>query len=255
MSVVSTEVEDRVATITLEHPPLNVVDLAASGELCAAIEGLARGAGLNAVLLRARGRVFSAGVDVRDHLPDRGARMIRRFNLACTMLLEIEVPVIAAVHGAALGGGWELAMSCDLVLASASATFALPEIKLGVFPPVAAIALPRLIGTHRAADLLLTGRSITAAEAERLGLVTRVAPEDGFDALVAETLATLRALSPDALRAAKRALRLSRAKPTREEIEASDALYMEERLNAPDAIEGLTAFMEKRPPRWKGAGE
>ena len=250
MSGVNVAVHDRVAELTLDRPPLNVIDLEYAGALTAAIGALERGRGLVAVVVRARGRAFSAGVDVRDHLPDRGAEVIRAFDRACLALLELDAPVIARVQGAALGGGCELLLCCDVVLADATATFGFPEIRLGVFPPLAAIALPRLVGPRRAAELVLSGRTLDAAEAERVGLVSRVSTGDALDALLAETLATYRALSAEALHVAKRALRLARTQPTRAEVEAAEALYMNERLSAPDAIEGLTAFMEKRAPDW-----
>ena len=205
---------------------------------------------LAAVLLAAKGRAFSAGVDVRDHLPDRGAEMLHEFHRACRLLLEIEVPLVAAVHGAALGGGCELTLVCDLVVASPAATFGFPEIKLGVFPPLAAAALPRMIPPALAGDLLLTGRVLGAEEALRAGLVSRVAADDGFDTAVEKLLAELQALSASSLRLAKRALRFSRVRPTPEEIEASERFYVQRLMNTPDAIEGLRAFLEKRPPVW-----
>jgi cyclohexa-1,5-dienecarbonyl-CoA hydratase len=156
------------------------------------------------------------------------------------------------VRGAALGGGCELALVCDLVLAAESATFGLPEIRLGVFPPVAAILLPRLVGARRAADLVLTGRTLSAHEAERAGIASRVVADDEFDAALETLLIELRALSAPALRVAKRALRFAGGSLTSEEIAEAEAIYMNERLKAPDAIEGLEAFLEKRAPRWAG---
>ena len=250
MSAVTFERAGRIARVILERPPLNVVDLAAAHELVAAFERAQRERGLSAVVLAARGRAFCAGVDVRDHLPDRGAEMIRTFDRACTLLLEIEVPVVAVVQGAALGGGAELALVCDLVWAAEGATFGFPEIKLGVFPPVAAACLAGVISAQRAAELVLTGRVIPATEAERFGLVNRVVPAAGLEAAVEALVGELAALSPEALRVAKRALRLGRARPDTRTIEAAEKIYLEERLNAPDAIEGLTSFIEKRAPKW-----
>ncbi|HEY6866672.1 MAG TPA: enoyl-CoA hydratase-related protein, partial [Candidatus Eisenbacteria bacterium] len=202
------------------------------------------------LVLAARGRAFCAGVDVRDHLPDRGAEMIRTFDHACALLLEIEAPVVAAIQGAALGGGAELALVCDLVWAADVATFGFPEIRLGVFPPVAAAALSGVIPAPRAAELVLTGRVVPAAEAERLGLVNRVVPAAELEAAVASLVEQLAALSPEALRVAKRALRLGRGRPDPRALEAAERIYLEERLEAADAVEGLNAFLEKRPPAW-----
>ncbi len=252
MTRVSFEREGRIARITLDRPPLNVVDLDLARELVACLERARSEAGLAVLVLGARGRAFCAGVDVRDHLPDRGAEMIRAFDHACTMLLEIEAPVVAAVHGAALGGGAELALVSDLVWAADVATFGFPEIKLGVFPPVAAAGLAGVVSAPRAAELVLLGRVIAAAEAERIGLVNRVVPAAGLEAAVTALAAELAALSPAALRVAKRALRLGRARPDAAAIAAAERLYLEERLTAEDAVEGLTAFIEKRAPAWRG---
>jgi cyclohexa-1,5-dienecarbonyl-CoA hydratase len=250
VSAVSFERQGRVARIVLERPPLNVVDLDMARELVDAIGRAARERGLAVVVLAARGRAFCAGVDVRDHLPDRGAEMIRSFDRACTALLAIEAPVVAVVQGAALGGGAELTLACDLVWAADSATLGFPEIKLGVFPPLAAALLPGLVSAPRAAELVLTGRVIKAAEAERIGLVNRVLPDGELDAAVEGFLGQLAALSPDALRIAKRALRLGRGRAAPEAVAAAEQLYLDERLEAADAVEGLRSFMEKRPPSW-----
>ena len=250
MAAVLVEHAGRVLRVVLDRPPLNVVDLAAAHELVGALERAGRQPGLSAVVLAGRGHAFCAGVDVRDHLPDRGAEMIRTFDRACALLLEIEVPVVAAVQGPALGGGAELALVCDLVWAAESAVFGFPEIKLGVFPPIAAAALAGVVSAQRAAELVLTGRVISAAEAERIGLVNRVLPAAQFEAAVGDLVAQLAALSPDALRVAKRALRLGRARPDAAAIAAAERIYLEERLDAPDAIEGLNAFIEKRAPGW-----
>lgn len=250
MTAVAFELKGRVARVTLDRPPLNIVDLAAARELVEALERARRAPDISAVVLAARGRAFCAGVDVRDHLPDRGADMIRTFDRACTLLLEIEAPVVGAIQGAALGGGAELALVCDLVWAAEEATFGFPEIKLGVFPPLAAAGLAGVVSARRAAELVLTGRVILAAEAERIGLVNRVVPAANLEAAVEALVGELAALSPAALRVAKRALGLGRARPEPRAIEAAETLYLEERLDAPDALEGLHAFMEKRKPAW-----
>jgi cyclohexa-1,5-dienecarbonyl-CoA hydratase len=176
--------------------------------------------------------------------------MLRAFHRACCALLEAPQPVIAIVQGAALGGGCELTLACDLVIASSRATFGQPEIKLGVFPPLAAVALPRMIPSHHASELLLTGRIVGAAEAARLGLVNRVSEETGLAAAAEETLSELLALSPASLRLAKQAMQRSRARPTAEEIADAERFYVERLMRTPDAVEGLEAFLEKRPPQW-----
>lgn len=252
MPPITVTVSDRVARVVLERPPLNVIDLGTARELSAALDTLHHSRDLSVVVLEARGRAFCAGVDVRDHLPDRGEEMLHEFHRACLALGTLEVPTLAAVHGAALGGGCELTLMCDMVWAAESASFGQPEIKLGVFPPLAAVALPRLVPAHVAAELILTGRILTALEAERLGLVNHVVRDEELTHAVGKAVDGLAALSPASLRVTKQALALARRRPTAEQVWEAEHYYVEHLLHLPDAIEGLTAFMEKRQPAWAG---
>jgi cyclohexa-1,5-dienecarbonyl-CoA hydratase len=251
MATVHWTVEGGLARLELDRPPLNVLDLEAARELASGIEQIAGRSDVHVIALAARGRAFCAGVDVRDHLPDRGAEMLHAFHRACLALLEAPQPVVAVVQGAALGGGCELTLVCDVVIASRAASFGQPEIRLGVFPPLAAVALPRMIPPHHASELLLTGRMVDAEEAHRLGLVNRLVEESELATAAQQTLEVLRGLSPASLRLTKQALALSRARPTAQEIEAAERFYVERLMSTPDAIEGLQAFLDKRPPRWR----
>lgn len=253
MPCVHVTVDKGLARVELERPPLNVLDLAASRELAQALEDLAGRGDVAVIALSGRGRAFCAGVDVRDHLPDRGAETLHGFHRACLALIEAPQPSVAIVQGAALGGGCELTLACDLVIASERATFGQPEIRLGVFPPLAAVALPRMIPSHHASDLLLTGRIVPAKEAAAIGLVNRVVGETELAAAAEETLAGLGALSPASLALTREVMRRARVRPTAEEIAGAERFYVERLMHTPDAIEGLTAFMEKRPPRWGAA--
>jgi cyclohexa-1,5-dienecarbonyl-CoA hydratase len=252
MACVHVTVAGGLARVELDRPPLNVVDLRSAPEIAEAIEGVSGRSDAAVIVLSGRGRAFCAGVDVRDHLPDRGAEMLRAFHRICLALLQAPQPVIAAVHGPALGGGCELTMACDLVIASKAATFGQPEIKLGVFPPFALAALPRMIPGHLASELLLTGRIVDAVEAARIGLVNRVVVETELAPVVDETAAVLLGLSPSSLRLAKEAMTSTRARLSVADVEAAERHYIERLMNTPDAIEGLTAFLEKRAPRWTG---
>ena len=250
MPAATVSVAGRVARVALDRPPLNVIDLGAANDLAAAFESLRARRDLCAVVLEGRGRAFCAGVDVRDHLPDRGEEMLHRFHHACLALAAIEAPTIASVRGVALGGGCELTLMCDLVWAAEGATFGQPEIQLGVFPPLAAVALPRLVSPRLAAEMILTGRVLTAAEAGKAGLVNRVVESETLAGAVEELVGGLSALSPASLRITKQALALSRRRPTPEQVWEAEHYYVEHLLHLPDAIEGLTAFMEKRAPAW-----
>ena len=250
MAAIEVAADAGVARVVLDRPPLNIVDLTTARELADALEELLGRTDLNAVLLSGRGKAFCAGVDVRDHLPDRGEEMLREFHRVCRMLLELETPVVAAVQGPALGGGCELTLVCDIVIASEKATFGQPEIKLGVMPPLAAVALPRLVAPHLASEMVLTGRILNAQEALAAGLVNYVVSAEKFDERVEATLAQLRALSPTTLRLAKRAMRFARRRPDIVDVEAAERLYVHQLMNTPDAIEGLQAFLDKRAPAW-----
>lgn len=245
------QTDDHVATITLDRPPLNVLTIAMTRELETALDDIAADQHLKAVVLRAEGRAFCAGVDVADHGPDRVEEMIRGFNRLVVRLRAFPAPTVAIVHGAALGGGAELAIACDLVLAGASARFGQPEIKLGVFPPIAAAFFPRMMGHQQAARLLFTGASIPADEAARLRLVTMVAPDEELATSANDLLDQMRGLSAAALRLTKRALRYGADLGGSAALEPIEALYLTDLMATADATEGINAFIEKRQPVWR----
>ncbi len=242
-----------IATITLDRPPLNVLHIPMLRELDAAIGEIAEDREAKLLLITCDGKAFCAGVDVADHTAERVEFMLETFHGALRRLLELELPVVAAVNGAALGGGCELVLACDLVIASASAKLGQPEIRLGVFPPVAAALLPRLIGRQRALDLILTGRVIGAEEARDIGLVSRVAPADGFAEAVEEYVGGLAALSRPVLRLTKSVTLEGMELPAAQALERAEAAYLNELMRLEDPHEGLAAFMEKREPVWKDA--
>jgi cyclohexa-1,5-dienecarbonyl-CoA hydratase len=160
-------------------------------------------------------------------------------------------PTVAVVEGAALGGGCELVAGCDIVISSAAARYGQPEIKLGVFPPVAAVLLPRVVGERRARELLLTGEIFGAEEALRIGLVNYVVEGDQLEARLQEVLARLRELSAPALEMTRRAMDAGRGRPFLEALERAEDLYLNELMKTEDAQEGVRAFMEKRRPEWR----
>lgn len=236
-----------VARVTLDKPPLNVVNIAAMEDLNAALQPLREDRATKVVVLAAQGKAFSAGVDIADHTPDRVEEMIRKFHAIFHTLWALEQPVVAAVQGAALGGGCELAIGCDFIVASEKAKFGQPEIKVGVFAPIATLLLPRLIAPTKAKEILLTGDAIDAREAERLGLISVVAPPESFDAAVDAFVGRLTSLSGAVLRQAKRAIGLGLDSG----LSAIEQCYLNDLMRTEDANEGLNAFMEKRSPVWK----
>ncbi len=244
--------EEGVGRLTLDHPPLNILTRAVLAELRA---GLARATdfpSLRVLLLSARGRHFSAGADVEEHLPPEHSRLIPEFVATIREVVEFPLPVIAAVQGRCLGGGFELAQAADLIVAAEDALFGQPEIQLGVLAPAACAVLPRLVGRGAAAELLLTGDPIDAAEAHRLGLVARVVAPDRVDEESTALAQRMARHTPVALRLTKRALRDAEVAPLRRGLELANDLYLEELMSTEDALEGLRAFVEKREPVWAG---
>jgi cyclohexa-1,5-dienecarbonyl-CoA hydratase len=247
------ESTDGVGRIRLARPPLNILNLAMVAELHEALLALAADQHLKAVVLEAEGKAFCAGVDVADHLPDRVERMITSFDQLVSALRALPVPTVAAVRGAALGGGMELVLGCDIVLAGSSARFGQSEIKLAVFPPIAAALLPSLVGSQQAARLILTGETIAADEAARIGLVTEVVADDALADALDTLLNQLRAQSAAVLRIAKRALLTSRDGDAIASLRSLEDLYLRDLMRTADSAEGLRAFMEKRQPVWRDA--
>ena len=236
--------------ITLSDPPLHILDIATLEELRGAIARV--GNDRHALLIDAIGeKAFSAGASVQDHLGDRAATMLARFHDCFRMLARLDLVTVALVRGAALGGGCELAMACDFVLAADTARFGQPEINLGVFPPVAAYQLSRQLPPRKGLELLLTGDAIDAQTAERLGLVNAVFPAAGFEGRADEWLQKLYRQSASSLRFAKKAFRLAQSADFDERLASVERLYLEELMKTGDATEGLLAFLEKREPRWR----
>lgn len=243
--------EPGTVSVVLNRPPLNVLNIPMMKELNAALREAAADTDARVVVIAAEGKVFSAGVDIADHTADRVEEMMEEFGAIFRNLAAITVPTVALVGGAALGGGCELVLGCDMIVASAKAKFGQPEIKVGVFPPVAAAIAPRLIGRNRALEFIMTGEPVGAAEAERIGLINRVFPVETFAADAGEFVGRLKAQSREILRMAKRAVDAGTGASVAEAIGRAERIYMEEMMKTEDAGEGLRAFMEKRAPVWK----
>jgi cyclohexa-1,5-dienecarbonyl-CoA hydratase len=245
------EREGGVAKITLNHPPVNILDIATMRELNVALESLQDDRESKVILFGAVGKAFCAGVDVRDHTAAKVGEMVEVFHRIFRLMWSLDVPTMAAVNGAALGGGCELVTFCDLIIASEKATFGQPEIQVGVYPPVAVVTFPRLMPHMKAMELLLTGTVIDAVEAERLGIVNKVVPVESFADEVSAFVGKLTSLSGAVLRVTKRATLQGLTLPFEEALRLSEDLYLNRLMKTEDVSEGLQAFMEKRKPVWK----
>jgi cyclohexa-1,5-dienecarbonyl-CoA hydratase len=243
-------IERRTAWITLNREPLNILDIRMMEALDAALQRALPESDF--VIFQGAGpKGFSAGAEIADHTPERIGKMLSAFHAVFRRLSKTDCLKIAAVHGSCLGGGMELATFCDFVIATESAQFGQPEIKLGCFPPVAMVTLPHLVGMRAAADLILTGRKISAAEAQHLGLITRVVPDSELRDALGNLLEELRGLSPSVLQLTRKTLWNLHSTDFAEQLEEVERVYLSVLMKTHDPQEGIRAFMQKRKPVWK----
>ena len=248
----SVGIEAPVARVALHNPPLNVLDFPLLAELASALAEIEARCDISVVVLSGEGKNFSAGVDVAAHTPDKVAAMLSGFHGIIRTLTSSKKVTVASVQGHCLGGGAELAMVCDLVYSSEDARWGFPEIQLGCFPPVAVTALSALVGQKRAADLILTGRSINGSEAARIGIATGEFPLSQLCNAVDETVEKLSKLSPAALALTKKSTYAWDSMHFDKGLARAEKIYLDELMQTQDAQEGIRAFLEKRHPEWKG---
>jgi cyclohexa-1,5-dienecarbonyl-CoA hydratase len=249
---VTAAVEGGLATLTLHRPPVNVLDIEMMGQMNEGLGVLAGDASARLLMITGGGeKAFSAGVEVADHTPDKVDRMIDVFHSLIRTIEAFQVPTLAAVNGAALGGGLEVALACDMIVAAAGAKLGQPEIRLGVFPPVAAVLLPRRMPPAIAHELIYGGATLTAEQASSYGLVNRVFARDSFahdaHAFAAQFLEHSRA----ALASTRKAVRAAAGRDFTAALAAAEAIYLRELMKTEDATEGLAAFIAKRKPAWQ----
>ncbi len=252
LSRIAVALEPPLARVTLQHAPLNVIDIAMMDELATALDDIEAREQVAVVVLSASGKAFSVGVDVAVHTPDKIQEMLSKFHAVILKLVGTKKVTIAAVHGHCLGGGAELAMVCDLVYTAENATWGFPEIKLGCYPTVAATALAALVGQKHAADLVLTGRTISGSEAASIGLVNRALADEQVDAAVQQSVQSLLQLSPAALAITKKAIYAWSSMHFDKGLARAEQIYLDELMKTEDAQEGIRAFVEKRKPVWVG---
>jgi cyclohexa-1,5-dienecarbonyl-CoA hydratase len=244
------EAGDRLLRLRLARPKANLVDAAMIAAIDRALaEHLAQPA-LSAVLLDADGPNFSFGASVEEHLPDQCAAMLASLHGLLGRMLESPVPILVSVNGRCLGGGLELALAGHLLFVAPNAELGQPEMKLGVFAPAASCLLPELIGPQRALDLLLSGRSVSGSEAAAHGIAATAAADPQRTAL-AYFEQHLLPKSAESLRHAVHAARLDYVARVRSKLAAVERLYLDELMRTRDAVEGLAAFIAKRPPNWE----
>jgi enoyl-CoA hydratase/carnithine racemase len=251
------EHDGAVAQIVLDRPAaLNALSTASLTALAAACARVGASPAIRAVVISsAVGRAFCVGADLKERAAMTDEQILAQrlvFRAAFGALLGLPQPVIAAVHGFALGGGCELALSCDIIVADESAVFGLPETTVGLVPGCGGTQLAaRRIGPGRAAEMVLSGRQVPAAEADRIGLADRLVPAGTATDAALELARRIAANSPVAVRAARRAIRLGADLSLAAGLEVEDAAWRTAVMSA-DRREGIAAFAEKRPPAWPG---
>lgn len=239
------------ATFRIFHPKGNIVTLDMIERLAAGLVTLGGEPHLKLITIEGEGPDFSFGASIPEHAPDHIGRVLPQAHRLTTTLLDAPAPTAAVVRGRCFGGGFELALACDFIFASDSATFGLPEVALGVFPPAAAALLPHRTTTARATRAILTGAPESAADWLAAGLLTCVAPDADLAASVDRWFAAnLAAKSASALRHAVRAARAALRRDVAALLPELERLYLDSVMHTEDAREGITAFLEKRAPRW-----
>ena len=246
------ETKNFVSRITINRPPLNILDIKSMSEIISALKEIRKQKAIKAVVFAGAGtKSFSAGVEVRDHLPEKVKEMLRVFHGIFREMIKLDQPTIAVVNGHALGGGCELALFCDMVIASEKSQLGQPDIILGNFAPLALAAYPFFIWRKKVYEFLFTGESLSAKEAERIGLVNRVVPENELKKAEESLLKKLLDLSSVSIRASKMAMAVTFNEQFEKALDAVEAIYLNELAPSHDGLEGLVAFLEKRSPVWK----
>ena len=244
-------VEGPVARLTLHRPEHNLLNESMLRELADGIGTLTEKGSVKLIVLDANGKVFSGGVDIGEYTAERAFSMLDAFHAACVAMVEAAQPVLVVVDGPAIGGGAELIAYGDLVIATPRARFALPEITIGMFPPLASTMLPHIVGPKRALELVLTGEAISAERARDLGLVNRLVPEVQLQAAVNELIGKITAQSGAVLGVAKKAIVGGMGMSLRDSLRNSMNIFLNELYRLEDSQEGLRALLEKRMPQWK----
>ncbi|MBN1105518.1 MAG: enoyl-CoA hydratase/isomerase family protein [Deltaproteobacteria bacterium] len=248
---IEVDVTAGLGTITFNRPPVNVLNIAMMEEINEVLGSWEKQKDLKVALFRAKGKCFSAGVDVGEHTGDLAPKMIASFHRMFRLMDKLGAVTVASVYGSCLGGACEVAIFADLVIATESAKFGQPEILVGVFPPIAAQALPRMIGRKAAMDLILSGRIVSAAEALQMGMVNKVVKDDELEKATEDFVKPYLGLSAEVLRLTKKAVNKGLMDDLEPSLQIIEDIYLNGLMKSHDAQEGLKAFLEKRKPVWK----
>ena len=245
------DISGGVARVALARPKHNVLNIEMMRELIAGLENLKADRGLKCVVIAGEGPSWCAGVEVADHKPAQVDAMIATFNRMLELIEGQEVPTIAAVHGACLGGGMEAAIACDIVVAGKSAAFGQPEIKLGFFPPYAAIRLPQLVGPGKAIEICTTGKRYLAEDAKAMGFIAYCVEDARLAEVVDGLVKEIQYSSPLIVRLNKQAVKQHLGQLFPAALKGVSDLFLNTLMKTADTLEGIASFEEKRKPVWK----
>lgn len=246
--MISADKTDRVLHLKISVPPLNVINIETCNQLAEKLKKASQDASLACVLISGEGKCFSAGASVDDHEETKAKDMISAFINACKAIHDLPIPTVALVHGFCFGGGLELVMYCDFVVADPDSKFGIPEIKLSFFPPFACSVLAGIVGRQNASYLIYTGETINAEDSHRMGLVQKIIPQADWNQIKAQFNQT----SIPVLRLAKKAFNLGLETPVEEAFDLiANDLFVNDLYQIEDVKEGIASFREKRKPYWK----
>jgi cyclohexa-1,5-dienecarbonyl-CoA hydratase len=247
---IQSELKDGVATIILNRQPVNVLNIAMMEEINEVLTNLQK-ENVNLLVFKAAGKAFSAGVEVAEHMGGLAEKMIEVFHGMFRGMDKLAVPSIAVVNGVALGGGCELAIYCDMAISSDKAKFGQPEIKVGVFPSIATLIMPRVMGRKKAMEMLLSGETFGAEEAMTLGLINKVVPHDRLEAEAEKFIGKFTGNSGIVSKWTKAAALAGIQDAQAQVLTTIEDIYMNKLMKTHDAQEGLQAFVDKKTPVWK----
>lgn len=248
---INVHIEGGLGTISLNRPPVNVLNIEMMNEINDILKDWIEKRDLKVVLFNAEGKCFSAGVDVGEHMGDLAPKMIESFHRIFRLMDQLGAVTVASVYGSCLGGGCELAVFCDLVIADDTAKFGQPEIQVGVLPPIAAQIMPRIIGRKAAMDLILSGRIVSAQESMGMGLINKVVAKGDLSQETDEFIKPYLSLSAEVISITKKTIKAGLRDDFEPSLKVIEEIYLNELMRTTDAQEGLKAFLEKRRPEWK----
>jgi cyclohexa-1,5-dienecarbonyl-CoA hydratase len=243
--------EGDLSKIVLCRPPFNYLNLELLQQFYSLLDSFGEDPKCRALVLEGEGKAFSAGLELAEHTRQDIFLLLEQFHRVAQALNSFPRPTIALVRGVALGAGNELLACCDFALASKNAIFGQPEIKMGSMPSLAPLILPPLIGSRRMLEMILTGKILSAKEAEQIGLIYRLVAENEMSTAVEELLKTFRSLSSPVLALTLFAARQPRMREMEAHLRESEAVFLNQLMELEDPDEGVKAFLEKRQPNWK----